>query len=109
MCTGRLGGLRKSDDTISRFGESLVGIFLGWGRAEGAWSLDIREGFFKPRRARYRRLFCRPKCLGNLAEALRLGLGPEGPRELSPGFSLGRLPPHGRPVGASDQGLMDRK
>jgi hypothetical protein len=54
----------------------------------GAWSLDIREGFFQAKTdTPFPRLLCGPKRLGNLAQALRLGLRPEGPWELSPGFS----------------------
>jgi hypothetical protein len=70
---------------------------------------QIGKGFQAETDTPFPRLLCGPKRLGNLAQALRLGLRPEGPRELSPGFSLGRLHPHGSPVGASDQGVMDRE
>ena len=49
----------------------------------GAWSLDIWEGFFQADTG---------------GTPVLRALRPEGPRELSPGFSLGRFHPHdGKP------------
>jgi hypothetical protein len=76
-------------------------------------AIGTSVGFHLPRRTRPSHVCSAARnarnASGNLAQALRLGLRPEGPWELSPGFSLGRLHPHGSPVGASDQGVMDRE
>jgi len=53
------------------------------------WVWTFGKGFSSQDGHPFPRLLCGPKRLGNLAQALRLGLRPEGPRELSPGFSLG--------------------
>jgi hypothetical protein len=64
-------------------------------------AIGTSVGFHLPRRTRPSHVCSAARnarnASGNLAQALRLGLRPEGPWELSPGFSLGRLHPPRQP------------